>query len=264
MVEPSFDGKKARREISGGACGPGGCWVVNDETGRAQAFRVEGERLVPGPRLRLVPKGSDELDAEAAEPLGGWIYVAASHGLSRRKARLRPSQFQVIRFDGKGRVEASGRLRAAIRSAPVLGRFAERPLGANGANVEGLGAQGTRLLFGFRGPNVAGDAFVLEVAAEALFGAGALRAVTHRVPLGGGQGIRGMASDGLGGQWLLAGPVNDEGSWGLVRWRPGCGIVERRPLPRRPGKAEALVRLPDGGLVVLSDGPPDGAPYRLP
>ena len=87
----------------------------------------------------------------------------------------------------------------------------------------------------------------------AYFGAGPLRAVTHRVPLGGGQGIRGMASDGAGGQWLLTGPVNEAGLWGLARWRPGCGIVERRPLPRRPGKAEALVRLPDGGLVVLSD-----------
>ena len=219
-VDPDFSKKKARKDISGAVCGPSRCIAINDETHFVQEFSLDERRIIPGDRIDLLDKG-EEIDAEAITYLDGAFYVAGSHGLSRKKARFAPEPFTVFWLTGD-KLHTSTRLREAIRRAPALAEYAERPLNKNGANIEGMAAHNYRLFFGFRGPSVNGDGYILDVSADALFSDAPLDAKTHEVALGDRIGIRDMAvvDDGI---LLLSGPVNTlPRRYQIWFWKPGA------------------------------------------
>ena len=263
-VEPDFSKKKAGKDISGAACGPERCIVVNDETHYVQEFELKKTRIKPGERINLLEK-DNEIDAEAIAYADGSFYVAGSHGLSRKKARFLPAPFMVFRIKGDEIIRTT-RLREAIRRAPALSRYAEQPLGKNGANIEGLAAQGDRLFFGFRGPSVDGEAYVLETSATALFSDAPLDTTLHVLPLGQRIGIRDMAavSDGI---LILTGPVNTlPRRYTLDLWHPeGENLAQLAELPLSVNsKPEGVLVMgeSDGAYSVLifHDGAQNGAP----
>ena len=136
-VEPPFaKSDNARLNISGLACAPAAqppkrkdqrrCIAVNDETKYAQFFTIDGTTIVPESVLPLVgDRERNDPDAEGAAYDAGYFYVTGSHGLSRKDA-FKDLAFHVFRIAADGHVQRTPNLREAIRSAPVIGAFAER------------------------------------------------------------------------------------------------------------------------------------------
>jgi hypothetical protein len=204
-VIPDFHGKDARKELSGAVCAGEDnekvwCLAVNDEKKTAQFFSIEDRTVQPTERIRLLPDSEDdvefdEIDAEGAAYDAGFVYVTGSHGLSRSSAEFRPSQFFVFRFPvnettGKPQfepssdhvpesIERSSNLREAIQRTSPIAPFAERSLNVNGANIEGLAVVDGQMFFGFRGPSLDGEAFLLEISADDIFGDGEPDPVVH-------------------------------------------------------------------------------------
>lgn len=229
-VDPDFKGKKARVELSGAVCAGQDnkkvwCLAVNDEKKTAQFFSIEAQTIGPTDRIRLLPKSEDgEIDAEGAAYDNGYVYVTGSHGLSRSSDEFRPSQFYVFRFPvnkttGKptfvlsnenvsSEIQRSSKLQEVIQRSSSIGPFAERPLDINGANIEGLAVVEGRIFFGFRGPSIDQQAFLIEVSAEDIFGDSDPNPITHRLSLGYGVGVRDLARV-KGGLLVLSGHVND-------------------------------------------------------
>lgn len=266
-VDPDFSKKKARKDISGAACGPERCFAVNDETHYIQQFKLHDGWLEPGERLELLEEKA-EIDAEAIAYADGVFYITGSHGLSRKKAKLKPAPFTVFRLRGYI-PEASSRLGDAIETAPILKKYAKKPLNENGANIEGIAAVGDTLFFGFRGPSVAGEAVILETSARALFGTGKLPAAIHTIPLGERLGIRDMAAvkDGI---LLLTGPVNTlPRRYSVALWKPGAtALAHLETLPAPNGsKPEGLLVIEEGAetyrILVFFDGAKNGAPMQF-
>lgn len=264
-VAPDFAGKKARFEISGAACAPEFCLAVNDETNRAQMFTVEGRTLVPGRTIRL-SNDESEIDAEAVAYADGYFYVTGSHGLSRKKAKLRPSQFQIMRIAEDGTVKYSHRLRPVLRS--LFPDHAEQPLDRNGLTIEGLTARDGHLYFGFRAPVMRGAAAVIDISIDALFGDAKIYPRQHSIPLGDGIGIRDMIAvdDGF---LLLTGPVGDDPPiYRIVAWQPGAEPETLYTVPRSvEGKPETLLHLGSTAdalqLLILRDGIENGGPIAV-
>lgn len=266
-VDPDFSKKKARKDISGAACGPNRCIVVNDETHYVQEFKLKKGRIKPGKRIGLLSKG-EEIDAEGIAYENGVFYVTGSHGLSRKKARFDSASFKVFRIEDDD-ISSTARLRDAIRNVPALSEFSEQPLNKNGANIEGVTARGGSLFFGFRGPSVDGKAYILETSATALFSDAGLDPVLHALPLGQRIGIRDMAavSDGI---LLLTGPVNTlPRRYTLVLWQPGGeGTVHLSQLPANAkGKPEGVMVLDEDHdtytVLIFHDGARNGAPTEF-
>jgi len=295
-VSPDFEGKRARLEISGAVCAgsetnKAWCLAVNDETKYAQFFSIRGNSINPLKRIKLLAKfgdgeKADEIDAEGAAYDNGFVYVIGSHGLSRRKAKFRRSQFLVFRFPvdrktGKPtfaispkhvapEIERSGKLREVIHRSAEVGPFAEQPLGSNGANIEGMTVINGRMYFGFRGPSVDQTAFIIEVSSESIFGDAKSEPATHVLKLGAGVGIRDLAKV-TGGLLVLTGHVNDRQlAPEIYFWNPGSGRLDHLArlaiVPK--AKAETLLvldELADGAkhtyrLLILYDSLENGRP----
>jgi hypothetical protein len=245
-VKPPFEkSDKAREAISGAACAltlPPTCLAVNDETKYAQFFAIKGRKIDPSRLIRLMPDKVDGVelgspDAEGTAYDRGFFYVIGSHGAPRNPgAAVDPSRFFILRFrvnerTGKPRfrfgdeifdstsiVKTNG-LREVIRSAAGIGPFAEKPLGENGANIEGIAVKDDRMFLGFRAPSVDGRAFVLEVNVGFVFGNDPLRSKVHSLPLGADTGIRDLAVLRKGqGLLVLAGPVQSTGTYSVHAW----------------------------------------------
>lgn len=295
-VAPSFArDAEARRNISGAACAPTqpplrSCLAVNDQKKYAQFFSVAGEKIVPGALIRLLGDNADsDPDTEGVAFHRGYFYVTGSHGVARKSAKEKTAPFTVFRFkvdeqSGKpafevsdkqisAQVQKSTALRAAIRAADPVGIYAERPLGQNGVNIEGLALEGDRIYFGFRGPSLDGRAFIISTAIDGLFGLKPLDPKTHALAVGANTGIRDLAraDDGF---LVLTGAVNDQSVTPAVyRWSPSSGSLKRLgDLAETPqgAKAETLLLLEQTPqhyrVLVMFDGPDNGAPmeYRLP
>ncbi|MFM1813957.1 MAG: hypothetical protein RLZ98_652 [Pseudomonadota bacterium] len=294
-----FSSRKARKEISGAACGGvelrfDWCLAVNDERRWAQFFSIADGKLVPRETIALLPEevgdvAYGEIDAEGAAYDDGHFYAVGSHGLSRSSAEYRASQFFVFRFPvnrrtGKpgfsfsrskvsSRIERSDKLRTLIARAPHVGAFAEKPLDANGVNIEGLAVRTGRMYLGFRGPSLAGNAFIMDVAVSAVFGRREPDTRVHALALGKDTGIRDLArvSDGL---LVLAGPVNDqEVAWSIHFWSPDDNrLTKLATLDRdHDGLAETLLVLSEDEargvtsyeVLVMYDGLRNGRPTRF-
>lgn len=295
-VSPPFaKDAEARRNISGAACAPTtpalrSCLAVNDQKKYAQFFSIAGEKIVPGAVMRLLGDNADsDPDTEGVAFHRGYFYMTGSHGVARKSAKEKTAPFTVFRFKvdaqtGKpafevsdkqlsAQIEKSTALRAAIRAADPVGIYAERPLGQNGVNIEGLALDGDRIYFGFRGPSVEGRAFIISAAIEGMFGMKPLDPKTHPLALGPNTGIRDLApaDDGM---LLLSGAVNEQSITPAVwRWSPSTGNLKKlADLADTPhgAKAETLLVLEQTPeqyrVLIMYDGPDNGAPmeYRIP
>lgn len=295
-VAPEFArDASARENISGAACVPTqppfrSCLAINDQKRYQQFFSISGNTIVPGAVITILGGDADsDPDAEAAAYDRGYFYIAGSHGLARKSGKLKNAPFTVFRFkvdpqSGKpafevtdrqvpAQIEKSTALRAAIRKAEFIGPHAEKLLGENGANIEGMAVDGERIYFGFRGPVEDGRAFILSAAVDGLFGIKPLEAKTHALALGADTGIRDLARVG-GGILVLSGALNSQDVTPAVwLWSPSSGALKKLgELAGTPSgaKAETLLVLGEEPqrfrVLVMHDGPANGAPmeYALP
>jgi hypothetical protein len=285
---------EARQNISGAACATTNppfrsCLAVNDQKKYAQFFSVADNKIVPGGVIRILGNNAaTDPDAEGAAYYDGYFYVVGSHGVGRMNAELN-SSFVVFRFKVDGQtgkpafevtdrevarqIEKSFALRAAIRSAPFVGPYAEKPLNANGVNIEGVAVDGDRIYFGFRGPSVDGKGFILSAAIDGLFGIKPVDAKVFALPLGATTGIRDLARV-EGGLLVLSGSVNDQDITPAVwLWNPASGALKKfGDLGGTPpsAKAETILVLGEDPqryrVLVMHDGPANGEPmeYWLP
>jgi hypothetical protein len=272
-VRPAFEKTdKVREAISGAACAltlPPTCLAVNDETSYAQFFAIKGRKLLPHRLIRLVPDGAEpgELDIEGVAYDRGYFYVTGSHGAPRNPgAAIDPSRFFIFRFrvnerTGKPRfrfgddvvdtaaIVRTKMLRDVIKATAEIGPFAEKPLGENGANIEGIAVRDDRIYLGFRGPSLDGRAFILAVNVNGVFGNEAINPKVHAIRLGPATGIRDLAVLRRDkGMLVLAGPVGGSGVYSVHYWDGQSD--ETKPLANLGG-------VPSGGkpetLLVLSE-----------
>jgi len=293
--------KKLRRSLSGIACsgesnGPRRCIAVFDEGGEARYAIIDGERLIPQPEHILLLAGNGELDAEGAVSDAGFAYITGSHSRTRGSCAANPDSRHVYRLalqpDGRVRpssqpVDDQGQLWRLLSANPELGPFADKCLGQNGhgINIEGLAARNGQLYFGFREPARDRKAYILCVAARALFEGGDLTPRLFTIEAGKASGIRDLLAvrEGL---LVLVGPDDDSKNvpWWIGFWDgsdAGTHIRLRQlaelKLPAVSGddcqreiKPEAMTLLADGPdfrrVLILSDGMCDGGPlaFRIP
>ena len=309
-----FKGDKARMQLSGAACAKSEpalqwCITVNDEKNYAQFFSIAGDSMVAGPVIPL-SRSKDEADLEAAayDPKG-YFYLAGSHGRSRKKDKDNLGSYVVFRFPVDAatgrppfRISEDNIAEAIQRTNPAetspydklgeimlsaglpLSTYVNKPLAADGANIEGLAVNADRLWFGFRGPVVdqppPDHAFLLSIAADSLVGDAAADAKVYPVPLGTSAGIRDLAAVS-GGLLILSGPENDqEVTPAIWLWEEGAttatklrDIDDLPPSDVEPGKkakAETIAVLEETPehyrLLVLFEGARNGAPreYTIP
>ncbi len=300
-VEPlpgawKFSGFTDDEDLSGiAAWDEAHCLVCTDEKFSIQPGTMNrgGRTLSAGAAFALVPgaSGDTEVDAEgvAAAKDEGCYYVTGSHGVGKKKADFQQSRCFVVRIPvdpATGRVMPAGISTASllpwVEQDAVLGKFARQPLQLNGFNIEGLAYRKGKLYFGVRGPNLDGDAFIIEVEAKSLF-AGKIATILHRLKVGTGVGIRELAALSDGSFLVLAGNACAEESkkqpqtlapgpdklFRLFRYTPGGSAALLGEVPQPSAKAEGLLVLEEGektaDVMVLFDSAPGGGAktYRV-
>jgi hypothetical protein len=276
-----------RMNLSGAACVPTkpkftSCLIANDEKKYAQFFSIDGNVLTPRNLIRLSDADKDP-DAEGVAYADGFFYVTGSHGRSRNTNKENESSYAIFRFavdpatgvpkvgpsdERVEGVQSSPRLRDAIANADELKKFFNQPLAGGGVNIEGIAVKNRRMHFGFRGPSVDSQAFVLSVDADAIFTpSDDLKSKVTPLELGKNTGIRDLAtvSDGI---LILAGPTRDEKVPYSV-WLWDGSSKKARPLGTldlsrvdKDAKAEILLLLEEDGLnirvLVMFDGIENG------
>lgn len=294
---------KTRRSVSGVACNRNAaneriCLMAFDEGTQARYATVRPNQLVPDPQPVVLASGSEELDTESAASDGRYLYVAGSHSAKRSNCNSNPGSRHVFRLTldpttGRGQPESlteSSRLWDIMATLPVLkDHVGERQcLGSEpserGINIEGLAVRDDRLYFGFRGPVIDGEAWVLSVNSNALFDSADAAAQLNRVALGTHRGIRDMVAVD-GGFLLLAGPDDGKTSqslaWTISLWDGkntealvvprllatlDLSAVALRPCDAEL-KPEAISVLEESAhsyrVMVLSDGMCDGGPLSF-
>jgi hypothetical protein len=292
----SFEGEVAEdRDLSGLA-------FVSDRFGLLGADEGRSVQVVelarPGRTLRVVEtipllRSGSEIDIEAIAAEGDCYYIVGSHGVAKVSARRQENRFRIFRLEvdpatGRPRAPLAAALKVAsladvLRDDPVLGPHFAQPLQRRGVNIEGLAARDGRLYVGLRSPNLGGDAFVLEIRADDVFGGRPRPAYAlHRLRLGPGLGIRELVA-ARSGFLLIAGNAGSEPSeeypqsqdydknrdFFLFQWDGKDAVHQIGALPKTGGQAEAMAILdqtPDSVTVlILFDGPSGGRPtvYRL-
>ncbi|NEU13022.1 DUF3616 domain-containing protein [Methylobacterium sp. BTF04] len=232
-----------------------------------------------------------EMDGEAVAYAAPNFYVTGSHGCSRRGREYKMSTFVLARIrpnaagTGAEAVETTYRLGDALKNAETVGAYFLKDLEARaggtstkGLNVEGLAVAGGRLYAGLRAPNLDGKAFLVSVGVEALFapGTAALAETPRVIPLdvGADAGIRDLSVLPDGTLLVLTGPAEN----GLaVPYRlfafeiasgklTSVGTFAALEGEDAGGKAEAMVRLGPGRLLMLFDSLKNGGPraYAVP
>jgi hypothetical protein len=239
----------------------------------------------------------NQLDGEAVAYAEPYFYVTGSHGCTRGKRKYKLSSMILTRLrpnaDGTAAAEtvSTYRLFDALMAAGPVRDFVLRDLEfdwnalppegtpqPNGLNVEGLAVLGGRLYAGLRAPSLNGKAFLVSVPVEALFaeGPGPLSAEVTTIVLEAGQdaGIRdlsvlpdgrllvltGSSRNGLPVPYRLSlaelpsGTLTPVATLAPVRGENEKGKVI-------DGKAEAVVPLGPGRVLILFDSLRNGAPH---
>ncbi len=268
--------------------------------GADEARQVQVVEIVrPARTLRILEtitllRSGSEIDIEAIAAEGDCYYIVGSHGAAKASGQQQQNRFRIFRLQvDRATGKPSGPLATALKIAsladilradPVLGPHFAQPLQRRGVNVEGLAARNGRLYIGFRSPNLQGDALVMEIRADDVFGGAPRPTYTlHRLRLGPGLGIRDLAA-AQSGFLLIAGNAGSEPSkeypdsqdyekdreFSLFQWDGRSAQVHKiAALPKITGQAEALAILEEtttGVMVlVLFDGPDGGRPtvYRI-
>ena len=277
--------------LSGIACLSDTSCLVGADEGRAVQFvdlSRTAKTLKAGKTVPLLQSGK-EIDIEAIAAEGDSYYIIGSHGISKKQGEQQENRFRIFRLrvdHGTGMpagVDVAS-LSGILRADAVLGEHFRMPLQQNGVNIEGLAIRNGRLFVGFRGPNLDGFAFVMEIVAEEVFaGKPQPQYTLHKLRLGNGLGIREIVAVKTG-FLLIAGNAGSEPSdrftesenyekdrdFSLVFWDGKGSEVQRiGAIPNPPGKAEAMTILEESAseitVLVLFDGPQGGRPsvYRI-
>lgn len=291
----SFRGQVAEdQDLSGIACISDRFGLIGaDESRDVQVIEIsrKDKTLRVRDTVSLAPSG-DEIDIEAIAAEGDSYYIIGSHGISKKQGEVQGNRYSLFRL---GVDPATGRptrplslertnLSDILRADPVLGEYFGKPLQLRGVNIEGLAARNGRLFVGLRGPNLDGNAFVLEVGANDVFGGKSQPSYTlHRLQMGPGLGVREIVAV-RSGFLLIAGNSASEPSekytqsvdyaqdreFLMVAWDgAGAEVHKIGPIPDVVGKAEAMLVLEEAQdhvtVLVLFDGPRQGRPtiYRL-
>jgi hypothetical protein len=253
--------------------------------------------------ISLLRSGS-EIDTEAIAAEGNCYYIIGSHGMSKKQGERQNNRYSIFRLRVDPNTGLPARrvtpaspananvpavlerasLAGILRADPVLGPHFGQPLQQKGVNIEGLAARNGHLFVGFRNPNLDGYAFVLEIAADDVFGKQAPpHYVLHRLRVGTGLGIREMVA-AQSGFLMIIGNAGSEPSekyteaedyaadrdFFLFTW-DGQGSETHKigPIPDVAGKAEAMTILDQTAdqitVLMLFDGPKYGRPtvYRI-
>jgi hypothetical protein len=241
--------------------------------------------------VRTIPlaQSGGEIDIEAIACEGPWCYVTGSHGLSKKQGQRQANRYKMFRLKvdratGMPTDVETASLWDVLRADAVLGEHFQKPLQQRGVNIEGLAIRNGRLFVGFRGPNLGGHAFVMEIGAQDVF-AGRPRPeyMLHKLRLGEGLGIREIVA-ARSGFLIVAGNSSAEPSekftqaegydadrgFSMFAWDGADAEVHRiGTIPDTPGKAEAMTILEESEteitVLMLFDGPKGGRPsvYRL-
>ena len=212
-------------DISGIACDADGSGLlVTDEGSLVHRFELQRRkrRLKLSPLTTMLLREGEEADLEGLCCDGTWFYAAGSHALGRNVPDHQPSRHHLYRLRFAGdrlEHETSHSLEPMLENDRLLaGHFYKRLDSVErGVDIEGLAVRQDRLLIGLRGPALDGEAFVLSVPVEAVFGAKRSRLRTaerYALPLGEGAGVRDLATvqDGvliLGEKGLISTNIND-------------------------------------------------------
>lgn len=303
-IEPPLTNSKEAENISGIACSASpktACVLVSDEQSKGRYLRwasLGEQRLQPGGILPLFgDTEGKEADTEAAAYADGVFYVIGSHGVAKKKGEYQRDRYWLFRFAANAsradQVERTNALEPLLGSLPELkasacGQTSPPPcqtLQEGGLNVEGLAVRNAQAWIGLRAPLLTGDAVVVKVGADNLFG-GSQRsqASLHKVALGEGRGIRDLANvqDGV---LILTGKSTPEAETDspaqtetplpatVVFWRgdaqPTIPIATLSPTPTI-AKPEALLVLGEDErswrVLVLGEGTGaiDPQEFRLP
>jgi len=244
--------------------------------------------------VRTVPliASDEEIDIEGIAASANGYYIIGSHGISKKRGERQDSRFAIFHLaadSDTGMPLESGGARAAslshiLRADRALGDHFGKPLQHKGVNIEGLAIRDGRLFVGFRGPNLDGDAFVMEIAADDVFSRRSQPSYTlHRLALGPGLGIReivasrkgflliaGNAGSAPSGVFDRAEDYDEDRGFSLYFWGgPGHDVRRIGAIPDASGKAEAMAILEEAAdcitVLILFDGPERGRPsiYRI-
>ncbi len=237
-------------------------------------------------------RSGDEIDIEAIAAEGDNYYIIGSHGISKKEGEQQGNRYSLFRLSvdrttgrpGRPALVETASLVNLLRADAVLGQYFGKPLQQRGVNIEGLAVRNGRLFVGLRGPNLEGNAFVLEIDAEDVFRGKSQPPYTlHKLSLGVGYGIREIVA-AQSGFLIIAGnsasePSDkytqsmdyDEDREFLLVWWDGTSpeVHTIGPIPDVSGKAEAMTILEEAAdhvtVLMLFDGPRQGRPtlYRI-
>ncbi len=298
-IEPagrwSFVGEVAEdQDLSGLACVSERFGLIGaDESREVQVVELSRQART----LRIVEtiplaRTGDEIDTEAIAAEGDCYYIIGSHGISKKQGEYQDNRYSIFRL----RVDPATRMPARpisvdrasladlLRADPVLGPHFGQPLQQRGVNIEGLAVRDGRLFVGLRGPNLEGNAFVVEVRADDVFKGGSIPSYTlHGLPLGAGLGIReivaaksdlliiaGHSASEPSEKYTQSADYDEDREFLLFSWdgkRPDVHKIG--PIPDVRGKAEAMTILEEAEdhvtVLMLFDGPRQGRPtaYRI-
>ena len=285
------------RDLSGAASfGGDKALVISDETRAAQEVSIDraARTLTAGKQVPLLPGSGPELDLEGVaalmEPRA--YFLVGSQALSRKGGVLEPDRGWLFRLpvDETGAPDAGAvtkiDLRAVLAADAELKPFVDKSADENGLDIEGLAGREGVLFLGLRAPVRDGEATILSMEVDALWGgkaasgggqaasggdqaasgsdqatsgSGQATVTHHRIALGEGRGIRdlvALADDA--GFLVLAGPSGGGGggkksalgeAYEFWHWPgPGSPAVRLGPL----GPAATSDQAKAEGLLILS------------
>jgi len=314
----SFQGEiLEERNLSAIACvSPTRCLVAADEGRRVQVAELsrQGKSLKVLADVELLDSGR-EIDIEAIAAEGDCYYITGSHGVSKEDGKIQENRYKIfrLRVDPRtGLPQGKPAVKPRLAPAPVAGvapatgadakvlqvtslsdileadvvlrPYFQKPLQRNGVNIEGLAAKNGKLFFGFRSPNLGGKAYVMDIAADEIFGDKKGRHYKlYSLSLGEGYGIREVVA-ARSCFLIIAGNSGSEPSdkfpksenyredrgYLMCSWDGKGSKVHRiGPIENPPGKAEAMTVLSESEqqieVLILFDGADKGRPsiYRI-
>jgi hypothetical protein len=281
------------RDLSGAASfGGDKALVISDETRAAQEVSIDraARTLTAGKQVPLLPGSGPELDLEGVaalmEPRA--YFLVGSQALSRKGGVLEPDRGGLFRLpvDEAGASDAGAvtkiDLRAVLAADAELKPFVDKSADENGLDIEGLAGREGVLFLGLRAPVRDGEATILSMEVDALWGgkaasggdqtasggdqtasggdqtasgsdqtasgSGQATVTHHRIALGEGRGIRdlvALADDA--GFLLLAGPSGGGGGG------KKSALGEAYEFWHWPGPGSPAVRLGPLGPAATSD-----------
>ena len=204
------------RDLSGAASfGGDKALVISDETRAAQEVSIDraARTLTAGKQVPLLPGSGPELDLEGVaalmEPRA--YFLVGSQALSRKGGVLEPDRGGLFRLpvDETGAPDAGAvtqiDLRAVLAADAELKPFVDKSAEENGLDIEGLAGREGVLFLGLRAPVRDGEATILSMEVDALWG-GQAAPGGGKAASGGGKAASGGGQDALGsGQDLGSG-----------------------------------------------------------